>query len=98
MKLGLAAVLVGIGLIASPLFGALPPVNDQWTDFPVDKIAEGPGEFAADSLIDKPAGKDGPIVVRDGHFYTNLVNGKRIRFLGVNFCFVACCPTHEQAD
>lgn len=74
---------------------AAPPAPDRWVDFPVSYAADAPGVFSADSLLDKPAGRNGPVVVRDGHFYTG---DKRIRFWGVNICFSGCFPTHEQAE
>jgi hypothetical protein len=93
----LAATLATM-LTAATAIAALPEPATAWSDFPVDKIAEGPGAFDASSLLEKPAGKDGPIVARGGHFYTSRIGGKRIRFFGVNFCFGACFPTREQAD
>lgn len=63
--------------------------------WPMDFAATAPGLMAADDLLHKPAGKFGPVVARDGHFYTG---DQRIRFWGVNVCFAACFPTHEQAD
>src|SRR5689334_981138 len=54
-----------------------------------------PGVFSADDLISKPAGSNGPVIVKGGHFFTG---DKRIRFWGVNICFSGAFPTHEQAD
>lgn len=45
--------------------------------------------------LDKPAGKQGPVRVRDGKF---LTDAGPIRFLGTNLCFDACFPTHKQAE
>ena len=56
---------------------------------------------AADSVtnlsgwLDAPAGRAGFVAARDGHFYAGE---KRIRFLGVNLCFGANFPTHEDAE
>lgn len=46
-------------------------------------------------LIEKPAGKQGPIQARDGHFFAG---DSRIRFFGVNLCFGGNFPTHDEAD
>ena len=47
-------------------------------------------------LIERPAGKYGYVYVGDdGHLY---VNGKRIRFLGVNICGSAAFPRKEDAE
>lgn len=45
--------------------------------------------------LDAPAGKHGPVVARDGHFYTGT---KRLRLLGVNLCFGASFPDHGDAE
>jgi hypothetical protein len=76
-------------------WGALPPPATEWVDFPVSYDADAPGAFAADGFLDKPAGRDGGVVARDGHFYSG---GRRVRFLGVNFCFGANFPTHAEAN
>ena len=73
----------------------LPAPQTQWADWPMAWAAGAPGEASATDLLDKPAGKDGPVTVRDGHFYSGK---KRLRFWGVNFAFAACFPTHDQAD
>ena len=54
-----------------------------------------PGVISADGLIDKPAGKNGPIVARDGRFYEG---NQRIRFWGFSIAFSGNFPTHEDAD
>lgn len=54
-----------------------------------------PGVISADAFIEKPAGKSGPIVARDGHFYEG---DQRIRFWGFSIAFSGNFPTHEQAD
>ena len=46
-------------------------------------------------LLDKPAGVNGAVQVRSGHLYTGT---KRLRLLGVNFCFGANFPTHADAE
>lgn len=43
----------------------------------------------------KPAGRDGYIVARDGHFYAGT---RRVRFFGVNFVAPAAFPQHADAD
>jgi hypothetical protein len=44
---------------------------------------------------DKPAGRDGFVIARDGHLYAG---GKRLRLLGANIVFGGTTPTHEEAD
>ncbi len=47
-------------------------------------------------LNECPAGKNGPIRVKAGHFADG--NGKRIRFLGVNLCNSGAFPDHAVAE
>ena len=64
-------------------------------DWPFPWGDDVPGEMSAAVLLDKPAGKDGPVVARDGHFYSGT---KRVRFVGVNFAFAANFPPKDQAE
>lgn len=69
-----------------------------------------PGDDASSTVTDfshllhKPAGKFGFVEARDGHFYfrndvsSSEVNRERFRMWGVNLCFGANFPTHEEAD
>ena len=60
---------------------------------PWDDASAGPTDVSG--LLDRPAGKLGPVTVRDGHLYTGA---KRLRLLGVNLCFGANFPTHADAE
>lgn len=59
-----------------------------------------PWDDATPTIVDlsawneKPAGKDGFVVAKDGHLFAGE---KRIRFFGVNFCFGANFPDKEAA-
>ena len=60
----------------------------QWNDgllrpFVMDHRAAGSSPADVSFLLDKPAGKDGFIGIRNGHFAK--ANGQRIRFWGVHF-------------
>lgn len=46
-------------------------------------------------LSAKPAGTDGFVQVKDGHFFAGK---ERLRIFGVNVCFGANFPTHEAAE
>jgi len=72
----------------------IPAPAKDLADWPMPYAGTFPAISATD-LLDKPAGRNGGIVVRDGHFFTG---DKRIRFWGVNLAFGGCFPTHEQAD
>jgi len=58
---------------------------------------EAPTEAVADArfLLDPPAGKHGPIAVRDGHFF--FANGRRARFWGTNMSGEGCVPPRDLA-
>ena len=84
-----------MALLPSVAFSEVPPPAQGMSPWPMQWSNGAPGIFSVGDLIDKPAGKNGPVVVRDGHFYTG---DKRIRFWGVNLAFSACFPTHEAAD
>ena len=45
--------------------------------------------------LEKPAGREGFVSVKDGHLFAN---GKRFRIFGVNLAFGANFPTHDDAD
>ncbi|MBR0460178.1 MAG: hypothetical protein IJJ26_13160, partial [Victivallales bacterium] len=47
---------------------------------------------------DKPAGKYGPIVIRNGHFEFRDAPGKKLRFYGTNLCFDANYLEHNEAE
>ena len=48
------------------------------------------------ALLDGPIAPEGDRVqIRDGHFFRGE---KRLRLWGVNICFGACFPSHEQAE
>jgi hypothetical protein len=82
-------------LISFTAQGQLPSPPTDLANFPFSFAPDAPGAFSADALLDKPAGRLGPVVVKGEHFYTGE---KRIRFWGVNFAFSACFPTHGEAD
>ncbi len=60
-----------------------------------------PGDDATPSATDfsdlspRPAGADGFLQIKDGHFYTGA---NRLKVWGVNLCFGANFPTHEEAE
>src|SRR5215207_9082338 len=83
-------LLLGIVILPSISLAQYPT-----SDFPISYSPDAPGLVSASYLIPKPAGKDGPIVAKGGHFYSGQ---NRIRFWGVNFAFGGNFPTHEQAD
>ena len=52
-------------------------------------------DFDLSYLLEKPAGKDGFIEIRNGHFYKP--EGSRLRIWGVNLTGGACYPEKEDA-
>jgi hypothetical protein len=90
LMLGLcgAAGLRAAGEVPSSGPAALVPFALPWNDV-------SPGLTNLSAWLEKPAGKSGFIVAKDGHLWAA---DRRIRFLGVNLCFGACFPNHEDAD
>ena len=92
-----AALMLGLcGAAGLPAAGSVPPSEPAalfpftlpWNDV-------SPGLTNLSAWLEKPAGKSGFIIARDGHLQAG---GRRIRLLGVNLCFDACFPAHEDAD
>lgn len=86
-----ATVLMGVmlGFFAYRVGNAqLVPFSVPGDDFSVSVIDRS-------SLNTKPAGRGGFVTAREGHFY---VGKERIKFWGINLCFGANFPTHDEAD
>ncbi|HEX8204081.1 MAG TPA: carbohydrate binding domain-containing protein [Isosphaeraceae bacterium] len=69
---------------AAPLFPFVLP----WDD-------DRPGVTDLSGWLDRPAGRHGPVVTRDGHLYAGP---DRLRLFGVNLCFGANVPRPEDAE
>jgi hypothetical protein len=81
-----AAILLAAGTArAAELFPFVLPWDDAT-----------PGVTDLSGWLPRPAGDAGPVHAGDdGHLYAG---DRRVRFLGVNVCFEACFPTHDDAD
>ncbi|MGA2497190.1 MAG: cellulase family glycosylhydrolase, partial [Tepidisphaeraceae bacterium] len=88
-------LIVFLTLLTLPALAELPPAPANMLEWPLPWNDTTPGLMSADSLIPKPAGKDGFVVARDGHFYSGQT---RVRFWGVNIAFAGCFPKHDDAD
>jgi hypothetical protein len=53
-------------------------------------------DFDLSGTMEKPAGKDGFVQIKDGHFYT--ADGDRLRIWGINIGGGACFPEKEEAE
>ena len=60
---------------------------------PGDDASKTATDFSG--LLHRPAGSKGFVKVRDGKFF---VGDERLRFWGMNMCFGANFPTHDEAD
>ena len=67
---------------------SLTPFAPPWND-----TAPGPTDLRG--TIPCPAGADGFVTARDGHFY---LGDKRLRFFGINFTAGAGMPDHATAE
>ncbi len=92
-----AALMLGLcGAVSLRAAGAVPPAEPPglfpftlpWNDV-------SPGLTNLSGWLEKPAGKSGFIIAKDGHL---RAGDRRIRLLGVNLCFDANFPEHAEAD
>jgi hypothetical protein len=88
----LGMLVVSLGSLARAAIPEPPKEMAPWAMPWGDNV---PGAVSADGLLDKPAGRNGPVVARDGHFYSG---NQRVRFWGFSIAFSGAFPTHEQAD
>ena len=75
-------------------------VGENWAKFENRKdIVSGSAlDFSGQGLQDAPAGKHGWLKSVGGTFEFESKPGVAQRFYGVNLCFTACYPEHEDAD
>ena len=84
-------------LLALPLFAAESVPDGKNFAFPMIWDDATPGTATDVSFLNvKPAGKNGRILVRNGHFIESLT-GNRIRFFGFNMGVPVVFCTHEEA-
>ncbi|MEM7792509.1 MAG: hypothetical protein AAF546_13985 [Verrucomicrobiota bacterium] len=69
--------------------------ESDWTKSSVDWKAAGSSAVDLSPFLEAPAGKHGPIRVKDGHFFTG--DGKRFRIWGFNLTGSACFPDKSDA-
>ena len=73
--------------------------SKDWRPMDFNKKDLQPGSaLDFSSLLDAPAGKYGPVVIRDGHFEFVNKPGVKQRFYGVNLCFSCSFPSKENAE
>lgn len=72
----------------------------DWRAFiPKQDVLKGSAlDFTSLNDIDAPAGKYGPVVVRNGHFEFADRPGIPVRFYGANLCFSTNFIDHQTAD
>ncbi len=64
--------------------------SKDWKPVEFDKAALLPGSaLDFSNLLDAPAGKYGPVVMRNGHFELDKRPGEKLRLYGPNLCFTA---------
>ena len=68
--------------------------EDPFVPFEMDWTAPA-GLVDLSDFLDRPAGKDGFVAIRDGRIYTPT--GKRLRIWGVNLTAGACFPEKDDA-
>ncbi|MBR0459948.1 MAG: hypothetical protein IJJ26_11980 [Victivallales bacterium] len=73
--------------------------GQEWQpiDFALNQVKPGSAmDFSW--RLDKPAGKYGPAVLRNGHLEFRDRPGKPLRFYGSNLCFDACYLERDEAE
>jgi len=92
------ALAVLLAALGAPSLFAQPPASDDLFPFVIPGLATPSSGSVVDVswLNDKPAGAQGFVRVKDGHFVDGA--GKRLRFLASNFTFGSCFPEHDTAD
>lgn len=85
--------LTGLAVMMSAGAAALSAAEPFPFVIPGDDATPSATNFAA--LSPRPAGADGFVRIRDGHFFTEA---GRLRFWGVNTCFGANFPEHADAE
>jgi hypothetical protein len=93
--IGSFALLVVLALVSACQAGRA-QAGDGLFPFTIPWDDSAPSVANVSDWSEKPAGKDGFIAVRDGHFVDG--KGERIRFLGTNLCFAGGFPPHEVAE
>lgn len=94
--LSLAALMLGLAALfaTTAISGPVPatfPFVVPWDD-------ASPGTATDVTFLNAgPAGTNGYIVVKDGHFIQSK-NGQRIQFLGTNFAAGDAFPSHDDAE
>jgi len=63
--------------------------NAEWQPFTYDREIITGSIMDFSSLLDAPAGKYGPVIIRDGKFVLAGAPDKRIKFYGANLAFTA---------
>lgn len=87
---------VCLALAAAGVLAA--PAEEDAFPFVIPGLAAPPAGAVVDVswLNDRPAGRHGPVRVRDGRFVDG--RGQRLRFLASNVTFGSCFPDHATAD
>ncbi|MDP0497752.1 MAG: hypothetical protein Q7Q73_16240 [Verrucomicrobiota bacterium JB024] len=61
--------------------------NDEWQPFLQEPNVQAGSILDFSSLVDAPAGKYGPVLIRDGHFVFEQQPDRPVRFWGTNLCW-----------
>ena len=69
--------------------------EEPWVPFHLPWESPAGAIAGARFLLDAPAGKHGPLVMRGGHFH--FENGERVRFWGINLSGEGCLPPPDVA-
>lgn len=88
-------ILPALGFLAVAFPGEAQEVPPGWFEFTIPGLDAAATSTDLSGLNPAPAGADGFVRVRDGHFVDG--RGRRLRFLGVNMTANACFPDKALA-
>ena len=93
----LSRVILGIAALAMPvsLLAAEQETPASWPAFTVPWVAQPKPVVDLSHLLKAPAGGDGFVTVKDGHFARG--DGQRLRIWGINITMAAAMPAKENA-
>jgi len=83
-----SSLLVALTFSAANAEIAMQPFVMDWQDHSASLV-----DLSA--LLDAPAGRDGPLVTKNGHLAT--ADGRRFRIWGINVTGAACFPSQDDA-
>ena len=94
----LAATVGDFEIPRSPRIPSYILAGKEWRILKFEKEIRKGSALDFSGWLDAPAGKYGPVVIRNGHFEFQKRPGTPVRFYGTNLCSQAAYPDREWAE